>query len=120
MRINTFIQPIQLVILSLFFISCAGASKDLYYWGHYEDALYSMYLEPGKASLRDEILRLEEQIEKAAASGKAVPPGLHAHLGYLYANDGDYKTAVNHFQVEKEKFPESADFLDGLMERMKK
>ena len=100
------------------FTGCA--SKSLYYWGHYEDSIYDMYLEPGKTSLPDEILRLETQIEKTSASGQFVPPGLHAHLGYLYAMEGDYATAMVHFQTEKQKFPESTLFIDGMIERMKK
>ena len=108
------------MLMPLAFISCASGSKDLYYWGQYEDSIYSMYMEPGKISLPDEILRLEEQIEKTKASGQSVPPGLHAHLGYLCYTNGDYNSALNHFQSEKEKFPESADFIDGLLGRMKK
>ena len=100
------------------FTGCA--SKSLYYWGHYEDSIYDMYMKPGKASLPDEILRLETQIEKTAASGQFVPPGLHAHLGYLYTMEGDYATALVHFQTEKAKFPESTQFIDGIIERMKK
>jgi hypothetical protein len=109
-----------LLLLSVVFISCTGSPKSLYYWGEYEDSIYDIYLEPGKSSLTDEILRLEEQVQQAANHGKPVPPGLHAHLGYLYANDGDYNTAVIHFKREKEKFPESADFIDGMLKRMKK
>jgi len=115
-----FAKLTTLVLLSVVFIGCAGSPESLYFWGYYEDAIYDMYLEPGKSSLTDEILRLEEQIEQAATHGKSVPPGLHAHLGYLYANDGDYNTAVIHFKREKEKFPESTDFIDGILRRMKK
>ena len=111
--------PVVLIV-PIVFISCAGSPKNLYFWGDYEDAVYDMYLEPGKSSLTDEILRLEAQIQQAADHGKSVPPGLHAHLGYLYANDGDYNTAVIHFNREKEKFPESIDFIDGILRRMKK
>ncbi|MGD9209868.1 MAG: DUF4810 domain-containing protein [Desulfobacteraceae bacterium] len=120
MMYSYYIKFILLAMLSLAFIGCSGGSKNLYYWGHYEESIYSMYLEPGKLSTTDEILRLEEQIEKAKASGQLVPPGLHAHIGYLYYNDGDYNMSVNHFQIEKNKFPESAGFIDGLLERMKK
>lgn len=98
---------------------CTTGSKDLYYWGYYEESLYDMYLEPGKTSLTDEILRLEVQIEKATAAGMMVPPGLHAHVGYLYATEGDYATAMVHFQAERTLFPESTVFIDGLIERMK-
>ena len=107
-------------LLSIVFMGCASAPDDLYYWGSYEDALYDMYLKPGNASLTDQILRMEEQIEQAAAKGKPVPPGVHSHLGYLYINDGDYGAAVIHFQREKENFPESTDFIDGILRRMKK
>ena len=99
---------------------CGGGSKNLYYWGHYEDSIFDMYIEPGKTSVGDEILRLEEQIEKSGGSGRAVPPGLHAHLGYLYVTEGDYGTAMIHFQTEKARFPESTHFIDGMIERMKK
>jgi len=99
---------------------CAGSgSRNLYYWGVYEDAIYDMYAEPGKTSTADVILQLEEQIEKTVASGSFVPPGLHAHLAYLYVTQGDYGTAMVHFQAEKEKFPESAHFIDGMIARMK-
>lgn len=100
--------------------ACGGGNRNLYYWGYYEDAIYDMYVEPGKTTIAEDILRLEEQIEKTDASGKSVPPGLHAHLGYLYTTQGDYSTALVHFQMEKAKFPESAHFIDGLIERMKK
>jgi len=99
---------------------CGGGSRNLYYWGHYEDSIFDMYVEPGKTSIGDEILRLEEQIEKTGASGMSVPPGLHAHLGYLYVTEGDYATAMIHFQSEKTKFPESTHLIDGMIERMKK
>ncbi len=107
---------VTIVLLS----GCGGGSKSLYYWGHYEDSIFDMYVEPGKTSLGDEILRLEEQVEETNASGQSVPPGLHAHLGYLYATEGDYAMALIHFQTEKTKFPESAHFVDGMIERMKK
>jgi hypothetical protein len=113
-------KTITAAMLAVVFMGCATAPDDHYHWGSYEDALYDMYLKPGNASLTDQILRMEEQIEQADAKGKPVPPGLHAHLGYLYANDGDNSAAVIHFQREKETFPESTDFIDGILQRMKK
>ncbi len=99
---------------------CTASNSNLYYWGAYENSIYTMYLEPEKDSFADQILRLEEQIEKTAATSKAVPPGLHAHLGYLYAKEGDYAKSHAHFETEKTLFPESRVFIDGLIERMKK
>jgi hypothetical protein len=107
------------LVVSSFFYGCA-TNRNLYYWGGYEDSIYDMYIEPGKTSIDEQILKLEGQIEKSDASGMSVPPGLHAHLGYLYAAKGDYPTGVNHLQTEKAKFPESAKFIDGMIKRMKK
>jgi hypothetical protein len=117
---NTTIRIVIVPLFVLMFVGCATSRRNSYYWGIYEDSIYSMYVEPGKTSNRDEIRRLEEQIHKTVDSGQLVPPGLHAHLAYLYVTQGDYANAMIHFQAEKTKFPESAHFIDGAIERMKK
>ena len=96
----------------------ACAAPGLYHWGRYEDAIFDLYIEPGSVSTSDEIALLEADIEQAMASGKVVPPGLHAHLAYLYVLEGNHPTALVHFQTEKAKFPESERFIDGMIERM--
>ena len=113
-----YLIQIGFFILTLTF-SWGCAPKKMYYWGTYEDGIYSTYLKPGNISVPEEIQSLELQIEKASANGKSVPPGLHAHLGYLYATEGNQDAAVSHFEIEKIKFPESTVFIDGLIERMK-
>ncbi|MDY6952935.1 MAG: DUF4810 domain-containing protein [Thermodesulfobacteriota bacterium] len=100
-------------------IGCAS-STTLYEWGRYEDAIYDMYLKPGKVSKAQEIERLEQQIEETVSACRLVPPGLHAHVAYLYVSDGDYIGAMVHLQSEKTKFPESVHFIDGIIERMQK
>ena len=117
---NTTLRIFIVLVFGLMFVGCATGRKDLYYWGLYEDCVYNMYVEPGKTPLKDEIRRLEEQIKKTVDSDQLVPPGLHAHLAYLYVTQGDYDTAMIHFQAEKAKFPESAHFIDGVIERVKK
>ena len=104
--------------LVMFAITSACAAPTLYQWGHYEDSIFAMYLEPGSIPVDDEIARFEAEIEETVAAGAFVPPGVHAHLGYLYASQGDHATALIHFQTEKAKFPESTRFIDGLTERM--
>lgn len=115
-----YLRLIGVILALILFSGCAGGEKDIYYWGRYEDSIYEMYLTPGNISLTDEIFRLEEQIEKAENSGQSVPPGFHAHLAMLYNNNGNAAAAATHFQMEKDKFPESAHFIDGILERMKK
>lgn len=107
-----------LAVCCLSFSGCA--SQSLYYWGEYEDLIYQMYNETGSADPATQVAKLKEDIGKAGVEGKLVPPGLHAHLGYMYFLEGDTKSAIQEFETEKELFPESATFVDGLMNRIKK
>ena len=77
----------------------ACAKPSLYQWGRYEDAIYDMYLNPGNVPFGDEIQRLEEDLREAQSSSQLLPPGLHAHLGYLYVLDGNLSTAMAHFET---------------------
>jgi hypothetical protein len=100
-------------------IGCA-TSEPLYYWGDYEELIYQMYIEPGAADSATQVAKLKEDINKASTAGKPVPPGLHAHLGYMYFLQSDTHAAVLEFEMEKKLFPESTKFVDGLMGRLKK
>jgi len=90
----------------------------MYHWGSYEDLIYRMYVQPGKATPQIQIAQLTEDIERAAAGGQQVPPGVHAHLGYLYSMQGDPDAARRELEVEKALYPEAATFVDGLLARM--
>jgi hypothetical protein len=100
--------------------SACGQSPALYRWGEYESLVYDMYMRPGKADPTTQIARLNEDIERAEAQGQHVPPGVHAHLGYLYYGQGQRDAAYEQFTIEKTLFPESATFVDGILARMKK
>jgi len=106
------------IIISTISFGCTPQTK--YEWGKYEDYIYKKYLKPGSIPINDEILALEDQIKYTYNKNRLIPPGLHAHLGYLYVATGNYKMAVIHFNKEKEKFPESSHFIDGLIKRMQK
>jgi hypothetical protein len=90
----------------------------LYHWAHYEPLVYEMYDSPGKAEPAEQIDTLGADIAKAEAKGKAVPPGVHAHLGYMYLLQGDAAAARQQFEVEKQLFPESTVFMDRLLAQM--
>ena len=96
----------------------ACVPRTLYYWGRYEDLVYDMYAKPGNADPGTQVAKLTEDIDKAHAEGKPVPPGVHAHLGYLYYQQGNLGGAQQEFQTEKTLFPESAAFIDGMLQRM--
>lgn len=106
-----------LTILSSGITGCATRNANLYHWGEYENLIYSMYIEPGTADPRTQVNTLTADIQKAADYGKAVPPGVHAHLGFMYALLGNSGLSQDAFNEEKALFPESAVFIDGMMKR---
>jgi hypothetical protein len=96
------------------------AVPSIYSWGHYEDVIYVSYSAPGKMSPEMQVTKLEEDYQKARAANKPVPPGWHAHLGYLYFELGKSDQARQEFETEKANFPESAVFMDRLLANLKK
>ena len=96
---------------------CATAPQEHYYWGNYEALLLTMYVELGTADPFTQIEKLSGDIQQAENTGKPVPPGLYAHLGMMYALNGDASQAEAAFYKERELFPESEVFIDGMMAR---
>lgn len=99
-------------------LSACAVHPALYSWGRYEEMIYQMYMKPGEADPVAQTAKLTEDIEKAKAGGKPVPPGVHAHLAYLYYQQGNIGGAQQELQIEKTLFPESAAFVDGVLERL--
>ncbi len=106
-----------LVVLALF-TGCA--TPTLYSWGHYEDTVYVMYAKPGDMPPERQVELLEADYQKARSANKPMPPGWHAHLGYLYYQLGKADQARQEFETEKAQFPESAVFMDRLLNNLPK
>lgn len=97
-----------------------------YDWGSYERSVWLMYAHPEDegADVGKQIDVLAKEIRQTEAHAKPnepsrVPPGKYAHLGYLYAMQGDQAQARECLAAEKKLYPESARFIDGLLARMK-
>jgi len=90
-------------------------SPDIYYWGNYEKVIYGMYAHPDKVPPEAQVLKLEEDMHKAVSANKPLPPGFHAHLGYVYFQLGKSDLARQEFENEKKQFPESAVFMDRML-----
>ena len=108
------------LLLGLVLLTGCASQPMLYTWGSYEDLVYTMYAKPDKATPEIQITKLEEDFQKARAKNKAVPPGWHAHLGYLYFQTGKLDQARQEFETEKINFPESAVFMDRLLANLNK
>ncbi|HWP64314.1 MAG TPA: DUF4810 domain-containing protein [Candidatus Limnocylindria bacterium] len=102
-----------LLLAALVAVGCGPGP--LYHWGHYETLVYEMYAHPGKAGPAEQIDKLTEDIATAEAKGRAVPPGVHAHLGYMYLQEGNTLAARREFEIEKQLFPEATIFMDRLL-----
>jgi hypothetical protein len=97
---------------------CAGKPL-LYEWGSYEDQIYAMYSDTGKVPIEKQLQDLEHDYQRARAANRSVPPGYHAHVGYLYFQLGKDDQAVQSFETEKALFPESTVYMDRLIARIK-
>jgi hypothetical protein len=98
---------------------CA-ASPPLYKWGSYEEVIYTSYAAPDSVSAATQVATLEKDYQEARATHQRMPPGWHAHLGYLYFQLGKLDQAQQSFLTEKADFPESAVLMDRLLANLRK
>ncbi len=106
-----------LLILAALASGCVTPPKEHYYWGNYQALILAMYVEPGSVDSFTQIEKLTEDLQQAEGNGQAPPPGLYAHLGMMYAINGDLSLAEDAFQQERDLFPEAAVLIDGMMAR---
>ncbi len=110
----------MIIFVCVGMVGCVPQSSSLYYWGGYERLIYTMYKQPGSADAVTQIQVLTADIQRAAGTGKPVAPGVYAHLGMMYASQGDVDKAVNALNMEKQLYPESTVMIDGMIGRVKK
>ena len=109
-----------LLLLVLATVLSACARKPLLYqWGSYNKQIYAMYHDPGKVPPEKQLEDLERDYQRARAANRPVPPGYHAHVGYLYFQLGKTDQALQSFETEKALFPESTVYMDRLIARIK-
>ncbi len=107
-------SAVLVLVLALAPLAGCTAGRATYEWGRYESLLYDMYRRPGKADPAIQIAKLSEDIDRAQGRGRAVPPGVHAHLGYMFYLQGNLNAALGEFQTEARLYPESAKFMRRL------
>ena len=100
----------------LLLAGCAGTG--MYDTAGYEECVCELTLTPDSIDIEGQVVMLEELVNRVQANGHRVAPGIHAHLGYLYALRGDMDGAIAAFLTEKETYPESTVFVDGVLDRL--
>jgi hypothetical protein len=103
----------------LLLAGCA-APQSRYEWGSYEEVVYASYLSHADVPAEKQLELLEKDYQLARSANKPMPPGWHAHLGYLYYELGKADQARQELMTEKAEFPESAVFVDRLLANVKK
>ena len=117
MKLSTLKFHVLLGSLALIFTGCA--SKPKYYWGNYENLIYSQYNEPSQISPELQIVKLETDIEFAKSNGMPLPPGFYAHLGYQYLQVGSVERARTCFQNEMRDYPESVTMMNRISKKLR-
>lgn len=116
-QINRSLSAVLVASVSLFLGGCGTTPKPLLYsWGGYQKQVHEHF--KGE-DVQEQIKALEEGVQKAQASGTALPPGFRAHLALLYGDTGNTQKFVDGLEQEKAAFPESAGFMDYLLSKTK-
>ncbi len=106
--------------LFMFLTTSCKTNNDQYYWGEYEDLLYKSFKQDKDSEPIIQVQKLTEDISKAQANGKQVPPGVYAHLGYMQHLEGDDAAAVKSLRTEELLYPSSKKFMDRLINSLTK
>jgi hypothetical protein len=110
-------MPIKTAVVAVLLAAALGACQPAtrFEWGSYEPSLYAYYKDTAQRT------QYRQALVSAIAAGtksNKVAPGLHAELGYLYMEDGNFAEARVNFEREIVLFPESRLFLQGVIQRM--
>lgn len=111
---------LALGVLAVAWLTTGCQSQSVYYWGHYQQVVYSTYADPGKTPAELQVRTMEEDKQKAASAHKPLPPGFHAQLGYLYYQLGKPDAAKQEFVAEETQFPESTVLMDRMLANLSK
>lgn len=98
--------------------ACVHRPPPLYGWGSYQTQVYE-HFKASRTNPEDQILVLEKDLEEMRSDHLTPAPGFHAHLGMLYTLVGRDDKAAQAFQAEKALFPESAKYIDFLINKAK-
>lgn len=98
--------------------ACVHRPAPLYGWGSYQAQVYE-HFKASRTNPEDQLLALEQDLERMRSDNLTPAPGFHAHMGMLYTLVGRDEKAVTAFHTEKTLFPESTPYIDFLVNKAK-
>jgi len=114
---HIFVKASVLMLAAGTLAGCHTANPSLYQWGSYQPQVYQHF--KGE-SPNEQIVAMEKDLQRMSKAGTKAPPGFHAHLGMLYSMVGRSDQVASEFEEEKRLFPESATYMNRLLETMSK
>ncbi|MEY4766213.1 MAG: hypothetical protein RI907_2886 [Pseudomonadota bacterium] len=117
MRTRHHLAGVATLAASLWLAGCHSGPPPLYDWGPYQAGLYEQFKGTGNGP-EARIGPLEDHLRATQGSGRQVPPGYLAHLGYLHLLAGHNDQAARYWDMEKQAFPESRVFMDFLLKNL--
>ena len=114
--------PLAFLFSATLLTGCGSTAQkplNLYEWNGYQPAVYH-HFKKGQSAPEEQMASLEKLIAESTAKNRPVAPGVHAHLGMLYADSGRQTDAKTQFEREKELFPESGRFMTFLIGNMER
>jgi hypothetical protein len=108
----------RLSLLLLLCSLCGCASNGLYEWGNYDQWLYENYQNPkNDEELYVELTALITKYDSRKKPNiKPMAPGLYAEYGFLLMRRGENAQAIKYYNKEKALWPESALFMDSMIQ----
>ncbi len=88
----------MLLAVSAYMLTACTTGTNLYYWGNYEQALYSYTKRPGEV---DQYIESLGEIVAEGEKRNKVPPGLYAEYGYALMTAGREAEALEYFEKER-------------------
>lgn len=108
-------MTVRLSLLASLLLLSACAQPGLYDWNGYDRDLREYYKDP--TEVRAFAAQLKESIDKIEDESR-VPPGLYAEYGYALLQLEQPDQAIEYFERERARWPESAALMDRLIGRL--
>ncbi|WP_321332750.1 DUF4810 domain-containing protein [uncultured Bacteroides sp.] len=110
---------LMLLIVAAGFASCTTTGS-LYNWNDYVDASYKYYKKQTPEATEHLMKTYEAMINKPNGSRRVIAPGICGEYGYFLLQNGKKEQGIAMLQKEKELYPESAVFMDRLINQFSK
>lgn len=100
-------------LLSL--VGCGAHTR--YDWCNYDTKLYNHYKDPSQTE--QFIQELKETLDESESAG-LVPPGIYAEYGFVLYEQGNSLQAIQYFQKEADRWPESRTLMTKMIANAQK